>query len=148
MVASEPNQNHAQGDPTDAWSARVARGTEEYREHEGRLLEAVERAGFTPASQFAIRLAFEEAMMNAFKHGGGDAGGVDLEVRVTPEAIAISVDDHGPGFDPEKAPDPLAEENIELPSGRGLMLMRQYMTEVTHNERGNRVSLLYRRPSS
>lgn len=148
MVASAPNQSPAPGDPTDAWSATVPKGTDHYREHEGRLLEAVERAGYSPAAQFAIRLAFEEAMMNAFKHGGGASGGVDLDVRVTPGTVEISVDDHGEGFDPADVPDPLAEENIELPSGRGLMLMRQYMTEVTHNERGNRVSMLYRRPSA
>ena len=143
MVAPPPQNEPA---PTDAWRALVPKGTETYREHEGRLLEAIERAGYSPASQFAIRLAFEEAMMNAFKHGGGAKGGVDLDVRVTPEAVEISVDDHGPGFDPDEVPDPLAEENLELPSGRGLMLMRQYMTEVRHNDRGNRVTLRYNKP--
>lgn len=132
----------------DAWSASVPTGTASYREQEARLLESVERAGYAPASVFAIRLAFEEAMINAFKHGGGGNDGVDLEVSVTPERVEISVDDHGPGFDPDEVPDPLAEENLELPSGRGLMLMRQYMTEVTHNDRGNRVTMVYRRPSS
>ncbi len=42
-------------------------------------------------------------------------------------------------------PDPLAPENLELPSGRGIMLMKQYMTEVAYNEAGNRVTMVYRR---
>lgn len=130
----------------DAWKADVRSGHEAYREHEKRLLGAVEAAGYSGASVFAIRLAFEEAMMNAFKHGGGEKG-VSLEVEVGPERVRIVVDDHGPGFDPDRVPDPLAEENLELPSGRGLMLMRQYMTEVRFNEKGNEVTLVYEMPA-
>lgn len=137
-----PSEQHAA-----SWSADVPPGTDAYREQEARLLEAVEGAGFASASVFAIRLAFEEAMMNAFKHGGGvEAGGIGLSVSVDAARVEITVDDRGPGYNPDDVPDPLAEENIELPSGRGLMLMRQYMTEVRHNDLGNVVTMVYVKP--
>ncbi|HOF18390.1 MAG TPA: ATP-binding protein [Phycisphaerae bacterium] len=52
--------------------------------------------------------------------------------------------DEGTGFDPTRVPDPTADENLEKPSGRGLMLMRAYMDEVRYNDRGNQVFLMKR----
>lgn len=130
----------------ETWATDVPEGIDHVRAEEERLLDAVRHAGFSEASIFAIRLAFEEAMVNAFKHGGGGDNGVGLEVTVTPALVRLVIDDRGPGFDPDAVPDPLADENLELPSGRGLMLMRQYMTRVAHNPRGNRVTLEYDRP--
>jgi serine/threonine-protein kinase RsbW len=60
--------------------------------------------------------------------------------------LSVEIEDRGPGFDPGAVPDPTLEQNLEIPSGRGLMLMRAYMTSVTFNPAGNRVRLLYRRP--
>ena len=47
----------------------------------------------------------------------------------------------GHGFDPEAVPDPTAPENLELPCGRGLMLMRSFMSRVEFNGRGNQVTM-------
>ena len=38
-----------------------------------------------------------------------------------------------------------ADENLEKPSGRGIMLMRTYMDTVQFNERGNQVRLVKKR---
>jgi anti-sigma regulatory factor (Ser/Thr protein kinase) len=51
------------------------------------------------------------------------------------------VEDEGPGFDPALVPDPLGPENLERPSGRGLLIMRTYLSGVCHNERGNTICL-------
>jgi serine/threonine-protein kinase RsbW len=59
----------------------------------------------------------------------------------------ISVEDQGEGFDPENLPDPTDEDRLELPSGRGVLLIRAYMSEVEYNDRGNRLTMTYRRPS-
>ncbi len=116
---------------------------------EGRLLEAVERAGYEKASRFAIKLAFEEAVINAFTHGHAGLGEdleIRIEYRVTPQEVYIAVEDQGPGFAPGGIPDPTLDENLAKPTGRGLMLMKAYMTEVTHNTAGNRVEMRYVRP--
>jgi serine/threonine-protein kinase RsbW len=114
------------------------------------LMEAVEQAGYPKPARFAIKLAFEEALMNAFHHGHKGLG-EDVEVRVeyavARDEVYISVEDQGPGFDPNKVPDPTLDENLALPSGRGIMLMRAYMTDVSHNATGNRVHLRYVRPA-
>jgi serine/threonine-protein kinase RsbW len=113
----------------------------------GRVVDAVVAAmaagGYPPRDQFAVSLALDEALANAIKHGhGGDAGKrVDVRYRVGPTEVWLEVLDQGQGFDPRRVPDPRAPENHERPSGRGLLLMRSYMTWVRHNERGNRVTL-------
>ena len=92
---------------------------------------------------FGIRLALEEALVNAIKHGNQ----MDRSKKVTivsvvhAERIEIHITDEGSGFDPGDVPDPTAVENIERPCGRGLMLMRHYMTEVSFGGRGNSVRM-------
>lgn len=113
-----------------------------------RILDEARDHGFDDGSLFAVRLAIEEAITNAFEHGHEGLGDltVRVEFRVDPAAVDIAVEDQGPGFDPERLPDPTTEENLAKPSGRGVMLMRAYMTEVRFNAPGNRVRLTYRRP--
>jgi serine/threonine-protein kinase RsbW len=92
---------------------------------------------------FGIRLAVEEALVNAIKHGNQ----MDRSKKVTvvsfvrEQRFEIHVTDEGNGFDPGDVPDPTAVENIERPCGRGLMLMRHYMSEVSFNGRGNSVRM-------
>ena len=38
-------------------------------------------------------------------------------------------------------PDCTADENLECPGGRGLALIKAYMTRVEYNERGNCVTM-------
>jgi serine/threonine-protein kinase RsbW len=90
---------------------------------------------------FSIRLALEEALVNAIKHGNqmDRSKRVHISYRLLPDRFEVEVADDGPGFDPCDVPDPTAFENLERPCGRGLMLMRHYMTEVAYNASGNRV---------
>lgn len=92
---------------------------------------------------FGVRLAIEEAVVNAMRHGNqlDPTKKVHVQYRFLPHSFEIEVRDEGPGFDPQDVPDPTAIENLERPCGRGLMLMRHYMTEVHYNARGNTVSM-------
>jgi serine/threonine-protein kinase RsbW len=100
-------------------------------------------AGYSERDVFAVRLAMEEALVNAIKHGNGGDPGKEVRVsyEVTDERVLAEVEDQGPGFDPTSVPDPLLPENMERPCGRGLLLIRAYMTWVRYNDRGNRVTL-------
>jgi serine/threonine-protein kinase RsbW len=93
---------------------------------------------------FAIRLALEEALVNAIKHGNGldRKKKVQINYRVLPDRFEIHITDEGPGFDPTSVPDCTTAENLERPCGRGLMLMRYYMNNVTFSATGNSVSML------
>jgi serine/threonine-protein kinase RsbW len=90
---------------------------------------------------FSIKLALEEALVNAIKHGNQYDRNkkVHIAYEIQPDRFVIHITDEGPGFDPADVPDPTAIENLERPCGRGLMLMRHYMTEVAFNQRGNSV---------
>jgi serine/threonine-protein kinase RsbW len=114
------------------------------------LLKAVSDLGYPTASQFAIRLAFEEAILNALRHGHKLRPSEPVEVcwQADGRSVVMSVTDKGPGFNPDNVPDPTEPDRIELPSGRGLLLMRAYMSAVEYNDTGNAVRMTYNRPTS
>ena len=70
---------------------------------------------------------------------------VQVTIRLTRDEATCVVADGGPGFDPKNLPDPLAPENLERASGRGLLLISTFMDEVRHNERGNQITMTKRR---
>jgi serine/threonine-protein kinase RsbW len=92
---------------------------------------------------FSIKLALEEALVNAIKHGNqlDRSKKVHVAYRLLADRFEIHISDEGCGFDPTDVPDPTAAENLERPCGRGLMLMRHYMSEVAFNARGNAVTM-------
>lgn len=113
------------------------------------ILDALGRYKYSESSRFAVRLALEEGISNAFRHGHKSlpkGTPVHLVYRVSEQELLVVIRDQGPGFDPASVPDPTLEQNLEVPSGRGLMLMRAYMTSVVFNAAGNQVTLVYRRP--
>jgi serine/threonine-protein kinase RsbW len=99
--------------------------------------------GFPGRDLFAVRLALAEAVINAFRHGTRGEPGKVVRVGylVSPSEVVVEVDDEGPGFDPELVPDPLVGELSSRMSGRGLFLMRVYMSGVSFNREGNRVTM-------
>jgi serine/threonine-protein kinase RsbW len=112
-----------------------------------RVQEEIERlletSSFSDHEVFGIKLAIEEALINAIKHGNqmDRSKQVRINYTVLAERFEIHITDEGTGFDPGDVPDPTAVENLERPCGRGLMLMRHYMSEVTFNSRGNYVMM-------
>lgn len=111
------------------------------------IVELAQACEFSEPELFAIRLAVEEALVNAIKHGNGSdpSKKVRIEYEIGPERVRIRIEDEGPGFDPKDVPDPTDPEFLERPSGRGLMLMRHYMTHVEFSQRGNCVEMLKRK---
>jgi CheY-like chemotaxis protein/anti-sigma regulatory factor (Ser/Thr protein kinase) len=123
------------------------------------------------AGVIRVCIALEEALRNAMYHGNleltsdqreGDpvvyqeliddrtqrqpyaSRTLSVMVDVTADSGRFVIRDQGPGFDPNKLPDPTDPENIEKVSGRGLLLMRTFMDEVTFNETGNQVTMIKR----
>lgn len=112
------------------------------------VIQALEAGSFDPTAVFAIRLALEEALTNAYKHGNREdpEKTVTLQCNIESRRVVIEVQDEGEGFDPGTVPDPTAEENIEIPSGRGIVLMQSFMTKVEYLPPGNKVRLVYEKP--
>lgn len=112
-----------------------------------------------------ISLSLQEAISNAMYHGNfeidssvRDGGGMkefnnEIEKRkdlspysdrvvkvtyeLTPDYVLYEVEDEGPGFNHLTLPDPRDPENFFKNSGRGLLIIRIHMDEVTWHGRGN-----------
>ena len=108
-----------------------------------KIMDEVKVHAFSEQVVFAIRLALDEALNNAISHGNQRDPNKQVTIRycVAPDGVMISVTDQGPGFDPKDVPDPTLDENISEPHGRGIMLMRAYMTSVTFSDNGRTVTL-------
>ena len=112
-----------------------------------RILEEIERLlaveDYDARDRNAIRLALDEALVNAVKHGNKMDRNkrVRIAYQVTDARFEVTIQDEGAGFNPDEVPDPLALENLERPSGRGLLLMRHYMSDVVFQPPGNKVTM-------
>jgi serine/threonine-protein kinase RsbW len=108
------------------------------------ILDSVAAHHYTPESTFAIKLAVEEALLNAIKHGNRQDSSkqIHLEATITPRQTEIIVEDQGPGFDRARVPDPTLDENLEKCSGRGILLIESYMHKVDWSHGGRRLRML------
>lgn len=120
-----------------------ASSLEKAREVEGQILRSCEKHRYNEADLFAIKLALEEALVNAVKHGNklDPAKHVKVQYHVTNRRTDIVIEDQGNGFNPGELPDPTSDCNLEMCSGRGILLMRAYMSSVVFNPAGNKVTM-------
>jgi anti-sigma regulatory factor (Ser/Thr protein kinase) len=92
----------------------------------------------------AVELALQEAIANAVRHGCQGDPTKKIQCCVTVDVsgeVVIVVRDPGPGFDPAKVPDPLGEENLFKPSGRGVFLINGLMDTVEYTDGGREVQM-------
>ena len=105
--------------------------------------EALQAVQFAETDIFSIKMAVEEALVNAIKHG--NQMDPEKNVRVVyvahTERFDIRITDQGSGFNPADVPDPTDPENLERPCGRGLLLIRYYMTEVSFVDHGTTIAM-------
>ena len=107
------------------------------------LLDRLGEHGWASADIFSIHLAAEEAIVNAIVHGNklDPDKKVHVECFVSPTVARIEITDEGDGFNPKDVPDCTQDDRLEVPNGRGVMLIHNFMTRVEYNEKGNRVLL-------
>ena len=105
------------------------------------LLTALKSENWSADDIFAVHLAVEEALANAICHGNRSDSNkhVSLTCRLAADRVLVEVADEGPGFDPDCIPDCTAPENLKRPGGRGIKLMRNYMSRVEYTDGGHRV---------
>jgi serine/threonine-protein kinase RsbW len=127
----------------EEFQVRIPSSTTEGQKVQERIITRLEELGFPARGVFGVRLALEEALVNAIKHGNGLDPNKQVQVacQISSEKVRIVIEDEGSGFRPQDVPDPTEDENLEKPCGRGIMLMRAFLSVVEYNERGNRVIL-------
>jgi CheY-like chemotaxis protein/anti-sigma regulatory factor (Ser/Thr protein kinase) len=123
------------------------------------------------ADRIQIAMALHEAVTNAMHHGNLEVSSdlrnecenkyyemiqlrrfaipyCDRRVRIDAEyqtnEVKFRIVDQGPGFDPLSVCDPREDENLERLSGRGLLLIREFMDDVRHNSSGNQITMIKR----
>lgn len=121
---------------------------------------------------YRVAVAIEEALLNAIIHGNLQVSSalrersddafrrlverrrrdpefgarrVRLACDVDEQCARIVIRDEGPGFDVGALPDPRDPQHVFRASGRGILLMRTFMDEVSFNAIGNEVTLVKRR---
>jgi anti-sigma regulatory factor (Ser/Thr protein kinase) len=138
-----------------------------------RLAEACVEVGLCDRpTATRVGVALEEAMVNAIVHGNLEVSSdlrqddesayeraiadrrsrspfaerrVRLTARLSRSDAVCVVEDEGPGFDVAQVPDPTAGGNLFQVGGRGILLMRSFMTAVHFGDRGSKVTLIKRR---
>jgi serine/threonine-protein kinase RsbW len=107
------------------------------------IMNEVLKHKFGTETVFAIRIALEEAIVNAIKHGNRQdpTKKVFVEAKVTPKRAEITIEDQGEGFVRHCVPDPTAEENLHKCSGRGVLLIESYM-DSEWSQGGRRVRMV------
>jgi serine/threonine-protein kinase RsbW len=91
--------------------------------------------GFDEDASHYMSVAVRESVVNAMKHGnrGNEKKRVKVSFVIRPRVLEVAVLDEGPGFDPRRIPDPVAEENLLKADGRGIFFMRSFMDEVEYS---------------
>jgi serine/threonine-protein kinase RsbW len=146
FFASDSSNMHAEISP-EGWVRANLSAVAAIHDVMDRIEAAMKAGGYPNRDVFAVRLALEEAVVNAIKHGhqGDPSKVVHVQYGVGPQQVVLVVEDQGPGFRLDELPDPLDPENLERPCGRGVFLIQHYMDEVKYNDRGNCVTLCKRR---
>lgn len=138
------------------------------------VIRRMDALGWDDDAEFDIRFALSETLSNAIIHGnlGGlqrqageslfdfrdrirEAQGtpearakrVRLQVHITPQEVRIIITDEGPGFQRSDVTPVVGSDGKPFlkDSGRGLDMLRSYLDEVRHNEKGNEVTIVKRR---
>lgn len=111
------------------------------------VLDALRSFGYLNRDVFAVELTLHEALTNALHHGNALDPSLTVRLRyaLTHDEICLEVEDEGPGFQPAEVDDPTDDAQFARCGGRGVFLMRHYMTQVRYNDRGNCVTLRKRR---
>ena len=115
-----------------------------------RILGKLETLGYEGRDLFGWRLSLEEALMNAIKHGNrmSEEKVVRVKCELSSDVSTVVVTDEGEGFDPDEVADPTAEENLDRPGGRGILLMRNFMSRVAYADRGRQLTLVQERSAA
>ena len=93
---------------------------------------------------FNIKLALQEAVINAVEHGNKMQ--TDLLVQVDIEAdgkqLIIQVSDQGNGFDYKTIPNPTEPQNLEKLRGRGIFLIQHVMDKIEFSNKGRTIRMI------
>jgi anti-sigma regulatory factor (Ser/Thr protein kinase) len=108
------------------------------------VMQFLRGGGCAREQEFEIKLALEEALANAIRHGCKFDKNKKIQCCVTTDQsgeVLIVVRDPGPGFDPAAVPDPRLEDQRMRSGGRGIFLINELMDEVRYEDAGREIQM-------
>jgi len=92
-----------------------------------------------------IVIGVSEALNNAYVHGNScnENLNISLSVYHTDGQLSFLVKDQGRGYDYELIDSTISDGLLDVPGGRGLFIMKALADEVTNNDDGNEVCLIF-----
>ena len=99
-----------------------------------------------PEEERRIRLCLDEAIENAVVWGSGRDPGRTVRIRVFLDGArwGATVTDEGEGFRPESLPDYGSDRSLWDDHGRGLLILRSYLSEVAYFDGGRTLWMVSR----
>jgi serine/threonine-protein kinase RsbW len=106
-------------------------------------MEFLKQNGCATSDDIEVSLALQEALANAILHGCEQHPDCEVTVQLDcdPAGLSITVSDPGTGFDAEALLDPCSPRGQCREHGRGLLLMKAYMDDVTFSRNGATVTM-------
>ena len=82
-----------------------------------------------------LAICASELINNAMVHGNNldPSKEVKILLEIADNWIKVEISDEGTGFDPGNIPSPVAKNNLERESGRGIFICNQLMDKVEFN---------------
>jgi len=93
-----------------------------------------------------ILVAVTEAVSNAIYHGNrlNPSKSINFFYENKDNNLCFTVEDQGSGYNPDTLPDPTDPQNLEVPHGRGVFLMRKLTDDIKFLDEGRKVELYFR----
>ncbi len=121
----------------DKFAATIASDLDQLARIRPQIAQLLEANSISSDDIGNIGWAVEEAVANALKHGNrmDPLKTVRIQCSIFADKVRIEVEDQGQGFQLDEARDATADENLELPNGRGILMMKMLMDVVEyHND--------------
>lgn len=109
------------------------------------LIESA-RTKLPKALEFAVQLSLDEALANHLMHGHKCDPTKSLDVRygLSPSgSFVVESKDEGNGYSRDEVADPTADENINLASGRGILLIESFTDRVEITDGGRGLKMIF-----
>lgn len=119
---------------------------EEVEKVEHLLNDLQAELGFDDEFYARLMLTVSEAATNGIVHGNqlDETKKVRMVAESDGKTLIVTSQDEGKGFSLNEIPDPLAEENLLKPSGRGVFLMKEYADGVEYTNNGTKLTLSFK----
>jgi serine/threonine-protein kinase RsbW len=137
--------------PLKTFELTIPSRLEELESVQRLITKATEAFGLSEDMAYWMELTVSESVINAIRHGNqfDPAKKAHLAISFDGESVEVVVEDQGEGFNLEELADPTRAENLLKPCGRGILIIRSFMDEVTLSPKeggGMRLHMLKRVP--